>query len=97
MLILGLNDSNSAAAIIRDGCLVAAAREERFDRIKFSDAYPTRAVNYCLQTAGAALKEVDHVVFAWNPGHEIEPLFVQLREWHRLREQVAVVGDLNHW
>ena len=75
MLILGLNDSNSAAAIIRDGRLVAAAREERFDRIKFSDAYPTRAVNYCLQAAGAALKEVDHVVFAWTPGHEIEPQY----------------------
>jgi carbamoyltransferase len=75
MLILGLNDSNSAAAIIRDGRLVAAAREERFDRIKFSDAYPTRAVNYCLKEAGATLKEVDHVVFAWNPGHEIEPQF----------------------
>lgn len=73
MLILGLNDSNSAAAIIRDGELLAAVREERFDRIKFSDAYPTRAVNYCLKVAGAGLKDLDHVVFAWNPGHEIEP------------------------
>ena len=75
MLILGLNDSNSAAAIIRDGRLVAAAREERFDRIKFSDSYPTQAVNYCLRTAGITLKELDHVVFAWNPGHEIEPQY----------------------
>lgn len=71
--ILGLNDSNSAAAIIRDGQLVAAAREERFDRIKFSDAYPTRAVNYCLKEAGVGLKDLTHVVFAWNPGHELEP------------------------
>lgn len=71
--ILGLNDSNSAAAIIRNGKLIASAREERFDRIKFSDSYPTRAVNYCLQQAGVDLKEVDHVVFAWNPGHELEP------------------------
>lgn len=73
MYILGLNDSNSAAAIIKDGRLLAAAREERFDRIKFSDSYPTQAVNYCLKTAGIGLKEVEHVVFAWNPGHEIEP------------------------
>lgn len=71
--ILGLNDSNSAAAIIRDGQLIAAVREERFDRIKFSDAYPTKAVNYCLKEAGVELKELTHVVFAWNPGHELEP------------------------
>jgi carbamoyltransferase len=71
--ILGLNDSNSAAAIIQDGKLVAMAREERFDRIKFSDAYPTNAVNYCLNEAGVSLKDIDRIVFAWNPGHELEP------------------------
>lgn len=73
MHILGLNDSNSAAAIIKDGKLIAAVREERFDRIKFSDSYPTRAVDYCLNTAGIGIKNVDYVVFAWNPGHELEP------------------------
>lgn len=73
MYILGLNDSNSAAAIIKDGKLIAAAREERFDRIKFSDSYPARSVNYCLEIAGVGLKDIDHIVFAWNPGHEIEP------------------------
>ncbi|GAX62908.1 carbamoyl transferase [Candidatus Scalindua japonica] len=73
MYILGLNDSNSAAAIIKDGELIAAAREERFDRIKFSDSYPTKAVDYCLSTAGIGIKELDYIVFAWNPGHELEP------------------------
>ncbi|TAM37196.1 carbamoyl transferase [bacterium] len=73
MYILGLNDSNSAASIIKDGKLLAAAREERFDRIKFSDSYPTRAVEYCLKTAGIEIKDVNHIVFAWNPGHELEP------------------------
>ncbi len=71
--ILGLNDSNSAAAIIQDGKLIAMAREERFSRVKFDDAYPAQSVNYCLKEAGVTLKEVDHVVFAWNPGHELEP------------------------
>lgn len=71
--ILGLNDSNSAAAVIRDGKLIAHAREERFDRIKFSDSYPTRAVEYCLSEAGLTIKDVDHIVFGWNPGHELEP------------------------
>lgn len=74
MLILGLNDSNSAAAIVRDGRLLAAAREERFSRTKFDDAFPHRAVDYCLREAAVrSIKDVDHVVFAWNPGHEIEP------------------------
>jgi len=73
MYILGLNDSNSAAAIIKDGNLIAAVREERFDRIKFSDSYPNRAVEYCLNAAKIKLTDIDHIVFAWNPGHEIEP------------------------
>ncbi len=73
MYILGMNDSNSAAALIQDGNLVAAVREERFDRIKFSDVFPSRAVDYCLKTAGIGLKDLDSVVFAWNPGHELEP------------------------
>ncbi len=73
MYILGLNDSNSAVAIIQDGKLLAAVREERFDRIKFSDAYPQRAVEYCLRVAGIKLTDLDHIVFAWNPGHELEP------------------------
>jgi carbamoyltransferase len=73
MYILGLNDSNSAAALIKDGVLIAALREERLDRIKFSDAYPTKAVQYCLDVDRIKLKDIGHVVFAWNPGHEIEP------------------------
>lgn len=73
MYILGLNDSYSAASIIKDGQLLAAAREERFSRVKFSDAFPSNAVKFCLETAGIGLKDVDHVVFSWNPGHEIEP------------------------
>ena len=45
MIILGLNDSNSAAALVKDGKLIAAAREERFSRIKFDDSFPTSAIN----------------------------------------------------
>jgi len=75
VIIVGLNDSNSAAAVVVDGKLVAAAREERFDRIKFSDCFPHQALRYCLKEAGVGIKDVDKVVFAWNPGHEIEPLW----------------------
>ena len=73
MVILGLSDAFSAAALLRDGKLIAAAREERFNRIKLSDDFPSRAVRYCLAEANIGIQEVDQIVFAWNPGHEIEP------------------------
>ena len=74
MIILGLNDSNSAAALVKDGKLIAAAREERFSRIKFDDSFPTSAIKYCLKEADIkSIKDVDQIVFGWNPGHELEP------------------------
>ena len=74
MIILGINDSNSAAAIVKEGMLIAAAREERFSRVKFDDAFPSMSVEYSLKEAGVeSIKDVDQIVFAWNPGHELEP------------------------
>ncbi len=73
MHILGLNDAFSASAVLRDGKLLAAAREERFNRLKHSDEFPAQSVRYCLSEAGIGIKQVDRIVFAWNPAHEIEP------------------------
>ena len=63
MLILGVNafHADSAACIVRDGQLVAAAEEERFRRIKHWAGFPTEAIRYCLAEAGATLGDVDHV------------------------------------
>ena len=63
MIILGLNafHGDSAAAIIRDGKLVAAAEEERFRRIKHWAGFPSQAIAYCLQESGLALADVDHI------------------------------------
>ncbi len=63
MIILGINafHSDSAAAIIRDGRLVAAAEEERFRRIKHWAGFPSRAIGYCFEEAGVRLSDVDHV------------------------------------
>jgi carbamoyltransferase len=63
MIILGLNafHGDSAAALVRDGVLVAAAEEERFRRIKHWAGFPSQAIAYCLREAGLALAEVDHV------------------------------------
>jgi carbamoyltransferase len=63
MIILGLNafHADSAAALIRDGKLVAAAEEERFRRVKHWAGFPSQAISYCLREAGVGLSEVSHV------------------------------------
>jgi len=61
--ILGINafHADSAAALLRDGNLVAAAEEERFRRIKHWAGFPAQAIAYCLTEAGLRLRDVDHV------------------------------------
>ncbi len=63
MLILGINafHADAAAAVMRDGVLLAAAEEERFRRIKHCAGFPAQAIDYCLTEAGARLADVDHV------------------------------------
>jgi carbamoyltransferase len=63
MIILGLNafHGDSAAALVRDGKLIAAAEEERFRRVKHWAGFPSKAVAYCLREAGLALSDVQHV------------------------------------
>ena len=63
MLILGLNafHGDSAACLVRDGQLIAAAEEERFRRIKHWAGLPTEAVRYCLEEAGIRLSNVDAI------------------------------------
>ena len=63
MIILGLNafHGDSAAALVRDGVLVAAAEEERFRRVKHWAGFPSQAIAYCLREAGVTLADVEHV------------------------------------
>ena len=67
--ILGLNayHADSAACLVRDGELVAAAEEERFRRIKHWAGLPSEAVRYCLAEAGLSLDRIDHVAINRNP------------------------------
>ncbi|MCB9682849.1 MAG: carbamoyltransferase [Alphaproteobacteria bacterium] len=69
MVILGLSAfyHDSAAALLVDGKLVAAAQEERFTRIKHDPDYPRRAIDACLRTAGLAPSAVDMVAFYEKP------------------------------
>ena len=65
---------DSAAAIIVDGEIIAAAQEERFTRKKHDASYPKNAINYVLKESGLKLNEVDHVVFYEKPFLKFERL-----------------------
>ena len=76
MRILGLSAfyHDSAAALLVDGELVAAAQEERFTRKKHDAGFPEHAVHYCLAEAGIDLDQVDHVAFYDKPFLKFERL-----------------------
>jgi len=65
---------DSAAAIIVDGEIIAAAQEERFTRKKHDASYPKNAISYVLKEAGLKLSEVNHVVFYEKPFLKFERL-----------------------
>jgi carbamoyltransferase len=69
MNILGISAfyHDSAAALVRDGQIVAAAQEERFTRKKHDYRFPTHAVDYCLREAGISPRELDFVAFYDKP------------------------------
>lgn len=74
--ILGLSAyyHDSAAALVVDGQIVAAAQEERFTRKKHDDRFPSRAVEYCLREGGLAADDLDYVVFYDKPLLKFERL-----------------------
>jgi len=69
MIVLGLSAfyHDSAAAIVRDGVIVAAAQQERFSRKKNDATFPADAAAYCLDAADVTLDEIDHVGFYDKP------------------------------
>jgi carbamoyltransferase len=76
MRILGLSAfyHDSAAALIEDGRVVAAAQEERFTRKRHDAGFPQEATKYCLQAGALNLDDVDHVVFFEKPLIKFERL-----------------------
>src|SRR5581483_8492470 len=67
--ILGISAfyHDSAAALVVDGDIVAAAQEERFTRKKYDDAFPINSIRYCLQQAGLRPEQIDYVGFYDKP------------------------------
>jgi len=76
MLVLGISAfyHDSAAAVVRDGRVIAAAQEERFSRKKHDSRFPRNAISYCLDNAGVDLEKVDRVVFYDKPFLKFERL-----------------------
>jgi carbamoyltransferase len=78
MWILGISAfyHDSAAALVRDGEIVAAAQEERFTRKKHDSRFPIHAVRYCLEEASLKEKDLDSVVFYEKPFIKFERLLM---------------------
>jgi carbamoyltransferase len=74
--ILGISAfyHDSAAALVIDGRIVAAAQEERFSRIKHDDGFPVQAIQYCLREAGLDAGQLDYVGFYDKPFLKFERL-----------------------
>jgi len=76
MRILGVSAfyHDSAAALVEDGRIVAAAQEERFTRKKHDSSFPGNAIAYCLKESGVTLGEIDHITFYDKPFLKFERL-----------------------
>jgi carbamoyltransferase len=73
MIILGLNiyHGDAAACIFKNGYLIAAAEEERFTRVKHSAGFPIAAINFCLDSLGVSINQVDFIAINRNPNLRI--------------------------
>ena len=80
-LVLGFNSTHdAAAAIVRDGDVLMAVEEERLSRVKHHFGTPRRAMDLCLEAAGASWRDLEHVAFYMNPA-----LWLRSYGWHFLR------------
>ncbi|MDV2503982.1 MAG: carbamoyltransferase [bacterium] len=98
MDILGISCyyHDAAAALIRDGELIAAAEEERFSRIKHDSNFPTRAIRFCLEAGGIDARDLDYFVFYEKPFIKFERILLSSlqtvpRSWRVFREAMI------HW
>ncbi len=95
MDILGISCyyHDAAAALLRDGQLIAAAEEERFSRIKHDYGFPKNAINFCLETAGIRGADVDYVVFFEKPFRKFDRILMTVlqtcpQSWKVFRESM---------
>jgi len=82
LYILGISSNfhDSAATLLKNGEIVAAAQEERFSRVKHDPSFPENAIKYCLKEAGIKGKDLDYVGYYENPFLKFERLMVNYAE-----------------
>ena len=95
MYILGINayHGDAAAALVKDGALVAAAEEERFNRIKHCAGFPAQSIQYCLRTAGITIEEVEHVGISRNPAAHLRKRILTGARRMMNRQHAAVQNE----
>ena len=95
--ILGINayHGDAAAAIIRDGEIVAAVEEERFNRVKHCAGFPSESIRFCLKAAGITIEDVDHVGISRDPSAHLHKkvLFAATRAARQLSATPARAGS----
>jgi carbamoyltransferase len=96
MNILGVSCfyHDAAAALLRDGMLIAAAEEERFSRRKHDFGFPTHAIDFCLRQAGITARDLDYVVFYEKPLIKFERILMTTlgafpQSWRVFRESMV--------
>ena len=95
MDILGISCyyHDAAAALLRDGQLIAAAEEERFSRIKHDYGFPHHAIQFCLETGGIRGADLDYVVFFEKPFRKFDRILMTVlqtypQSWKVFRESM---------
>ena len=98
MNILGISCHyhDAAAALVRDGRVVAAAQEERFNRVKNSPAFPIQAINYCLQSQGLTSYDIDLIGFYEKPFLKFERVMLGHLRAYPL-SLPGFLATLPHW
>jgi carbamoyltransferase len=106
MYILGINAAfhDTAAALVKDGKIIAAAEEERFTHIKHGKRpvpfstweLPFHAIDYCLKTAGITLKDVDRIAYSFDPDG-VNQASVYEDDWAAEPDVVAAREVYNGW
>src|SRR3989454_3964186 len=95
MHILGISCyyHDAAAALLREGQLVAAAEEERFSRIKHDYSFPRNAIRFCLEAGGIRGSDLDYVVFFEKPFRKLDRILMTVlqtypQSWKAFRESM---------
>ncbi len=102
MVILGISSlfHDSAAALIKDGQILAAAQEERFSRKKHDHVFPVQSIEYCLEQAQLSLSDIDIVCFYEKPFVKFERIietYISYAPFHGFRSFIKSIPSWLHF